>query len=78
MKFESIALLVLEKMFKIDIFNIAARATVLDFQSEWFQVFLIYKSPPYFLSNFKPMGLFIQKTKFKIDFQDGNGGTHKL
>ena len=48
MKFESIALLVQEKNFKM-IFNMAARVTILDFWSEWFELFLIYKSPWYFL-----------------------------
>ena len=35
MKFESIALLVQEKKLK-QIYNMAARASILDFQSEWF------------------------------------------
>ena len=35
MKFESIALLVQEKSSK-EIFNVAARVTILDFRSEWF------------------------------------------
>ena len=49
----------------------AARASILDFQSECLAFFLIYKSPWYFLSNFESLGLSIQEKKFKIDFQDG-------
>ena len=36
--------------------------------------YLIYKSPWYFLSSFELIGLSVQK--FKIDFQDGDGGDH--
>ena len=78
MKFESIALLVWGE-------NVQNRfLSWLLGQPSWtsdqndFSYFLIYKSPRYFLSNYKPMDLFIQKTKFKIDFQDGNCGGHEL
>ena len=56
----------------------AARVTILDFWSEWLKLLLIYKSPLYFLSNFESMGLSIQEKKFRIDFQDGNCGSHLL
>ena len=52
----------------------AARATILDFWSEWFKLFLINKYLRYFLLNFKSIGLSIQEKKFKIDFQDSNYG----
>ena len=58
------------------IFNMAARATIFNFRSEWFKLFLIYKSPCYFLSSFESIGLSVQAKKFKIDFQDGNYGSH--
>ena len=53
----------------------AATGSILDFQSEWFYLLLIYKSPWYFLSSFQSTGLSVQK-KFEIDFQDGNCGNH--
>ena len=51
-------------------------AVILDFQSEKFYLFLICKSPLYFLPYFESIGLSVQKTKGKIDFQDGRRGRH--
>ena len=48
----------------------AAMAEIWDFLSDRFELFLIYKSPRYFLPSFESIGLSIQK-KRKIDFQDG-------
>ena len=45
---------------------------ILDFQSEEFQLFLIYKSPRCFLPSFKSIGFLVQEEKQKIDFQDGH------
>ena len=53
-----------------------ARATILDFRSERYLLLLIYRSPRYFLSSFKSMGLSVQDKKFKIDFQGGNCSGH--
>ena len=50
--------------------------TILDFQSEQLQLFLIYKLPRYFLSSFKSNGFSVQQKKFKIDFQDGSSDGH--
>ena len=47
-------------------------AAILDFQSEWFLLFLIYKSSWCFLPNFKSNGLSVQQKKWKTDFQDGH------
>ena len=49
----------------------ATTAAILDFRSERFYLFLIYKSPRYFLPNFKLIGLSVQEKKGKIYFQDG-------
>ena len=38
--------------------------------------FLIYKSPWYFLSSFKAIGLLVQEKRRKIDFQDGGHSGH--
>ena len=57
----------------------AARSTILDLRSEWFYLFLIYKSPWYFLSSFESTGLkksSVRENKFKIDFQDSEYGGH--
>ena len=43
---------------------------ILDFRSEQFELFLIYKSFLCVLPSFKSIGLLVQK-KQKIDFQDG-------
>ena len=52
----------------------AAMAAILDFQSEQFKLFLIYKSPRSFLSSFESIGLSVpeEKRKKKKDFQDGD------
>ena len=71
MNFESIALSVQEKKFKTD-FKMAAIAAIWDFLSQRFELFLIYKSPRYFLPSFKSTGLSVQKKKGKIDFQDSH------
>ena len=47
---------------------------ILDFQSEQFKLFLIYKSPQCFLLSFESTGLSVQEKKQKIDFQDGSHG----
>ena len=43
--------------------------------SERLQLFLIYKPPRYFLSNFESICLWVQK-KLNIDFQNGGRGGH--
>ena len=48
---------------------------ILDFQSEQFQLFLIYKLPQYFC-HFKSIGLSVQEKQSKTDFQDGHHGDH--
>ena len=48
---------------------------ILAFQSEQMKLFLIYKSPRYFLM-FRKIGLLVQEKKQKIDFQDGHHGSH--
>ena len=55
--------------------NIATMVAILDLRSEQFKLFLIYKSPKYFLSSFKSIGLSIQE-KHKINFQDDSHGSH--
>ena len=45
-------------------------AVTLGFWSKCLQLFLIYKSPWYFLLSFKSIGLLVQEN-FKTDFQDG-------
>ena len=54
----------------------ATMAAILDFRSEQFQLFLMYKSPQYFLPSFKSIGLLVQEKKWKIDFQFGFHGGH--
>ena len=49
---------------------------ILDFRSAWFSLFLIYKSPWYFLPSLESIGLSAQEMKWKIDFQDGGHGSH--
>ena len=49
----------------------AAMAAFLDFRSNRFQPFLIYRLPRCCLSSFKPIGFSVQEKKFKIYFQDG-------
>ena len=51
-------------------------AAILDFRSERFWLFLLYKSPQCFLPSFKSIGLSVQGKKRKIDFQDGDHGGH--
>ena len=51
----------------------AVMAAILDFQSEQFWLFLIYKSPRCFLPSFESIGLLVQE-KRKIDFQDDPHG----
>ena len=43
----------------------------MDFRSERFELYLIYKSPRCFLPSFKSIGLLGQEEKRKKDFQDG-------
>ena len=43
----------------------------MDFRSEGFWLFLIYKSSQYSLPSFQSIGLPVQEKKGKIDFQDG-------
>ena len=54
----------------------ATVAASLDFQSELFKLFSINKSPWYFLSSFRSIGLSVQEKKSKIDFQDGGHDSH--
>ena len=49
----------------------ATTAAILDFESERFQLFLMYKSPECFLLSFESIGLSVQERKRKIDYQDG-------
>ena len=51
-------------------------AAILDFRSARFYLFLIHKSPQYFLPSFESIGLSVQEKKRKIDFQDGCHGSH--
>ena len=51
-------------------------ATILDFRSARFYLFLIYKSPWWFLASLESTGLSVQEKKRKIDFQDGCHGGH--
>ena len=51
-------------------------ATILDFRSARFYLFLIYKSSRCFLLSLESIGLSIQEKKQKIDFQDGGHGGH--
>ena len=39
-------------------------------------LFLIYKSPRYFLPSFKSTGILVQKKKFKTDFHDDSHDGH--
>ena len=70
----SIGFLVKEKQKKI--FKMAATVPILDFQSEQFWLFLIYKSSQCFLPSSKSVGLLVQEKKHKIDFQDGRHSGH--
>ena len=54
----------------------AATAAILDFRSQRFLLFLIYKSPQCFLSSYKSVGPSVREKKRKIDFQDGGHGGH--
>ena len=49
---------------KINIFK-----AILDFRSEWFKQFLIYKSPQCFLPSFQSTSCLVQEKKQKIDFK---------
>ena len=51
-------------------------AAILDFRSERFYLFLIYKSPRCFLPGKKSNGLSLLEKKRNIDFQDGGKGGH--
>ena len=64
-----------EKKFKID-FQDGKCGGYLCFQSEWFQLFMIYKSPWCFLPSFECIGLSVQEKKHKIDFRDSGNGDH--
>ena len=57
-----------------DIFRMAAMTAILDFQTERFSYFFIYKSTQYFLPSFESAGLSVQKKKFKMGFKDGGHG----
>ena len=48
----------------------------MDFVSEWFFIFFIYKSLWCFLQSFKLTGLSVQEKKQKIKFQGGSYGGH--
>ena len=52
-----------------------AMAAILDFRSEWFQLFWSTR-PRFLLPNFVTVGLSVQEKKRKIDFQDGGHGGH--
>ena len=54
----------------------AAMAAILDFRSEQFKLFLIYKSPQWFLPCLDSIGFWVQEKKRKIDFQDDCHGGH--
>ena len=56
MNFESIALSVQEKKFKID-FQDGRHGAIWDFLSQRFELFFIYKSPRCFLPSFESIGL---------------------
>ena len=49
---------------------------ILDFRWKRLYLFLIYRSPQYFLSSFKSIGPSIQERKFQIYFRDGGRGSH--
>ena len=49
-------------------------AAILDFWSEQFTLFLIYKSAQSFLPSLESVGISVQKKKQKLDFQDGSHG----
>ena len=51
-------------------------AAILDFWWEHFYLFLIYKSPRYFLPSFQSFGILVQGNKFKTAFQDGGDRGH--
>ena len=51
----------------------AAVASIFDFRSERFELFLIYESLSYFLLSYKSINLSVQEKK-KIDFQHGRYG----
>ena len=48
-------------------------AAILDFQSELFLLFMIYKLLRYFLPSCESTGFSVQE-KFQIHFQDGGSG----
>ena len=50
-------------------------ATILDFRLDRFDLFLIYKLPPYFLLRFESIGISVQE-RFEVDCQDGGHGGH--
>ena len=54
----------------------APMVAILDFQSEQFKLFYIYKSSQRFLPSFESIGLSIQEKKRKIEFQNGCHGSH--
>ena len=65
------------KKFKIDFQDSGHNGTAsLDFRSERFYLFLIYKSPQCCLPSFKTIGISVQEKKFKIYYQDGGHGGH--
>ena len=49
---------------------------ILYFQSEGFNLILIYKSPWYFLRSFQSVGLSVQEKMFKNDLQHDHYGNH--
>ena len=54
--------------------KIAAKAAILDFQSEWFLA--TFDLQHNLIHTIKSTGLSVQEQKFKIDFQDGGHGSH--
>ena len=58
------------------IFMMAALASILDFQLEQCQLFLIYKSPWCFLPDCQSIGISLHEKMFKTDFQHGGYGDH--
>ena len=49
---------------------------ILEFKSEQFYLFLLYKTPWCFLPSFKSIGLSVQEKTWKIDFKDSSNGGH--
>ena len=54
----------------------AAMVAILDFRSEQFYLFLMYKSHQCFQPSFKSIGLCSEEFSKKIDFRDGGHGSY--